>query len=418
MTVSTTVLDNGLTVATDSMPGTETVAMGVWIDAGARHESAETNGVAHLLEHMMFKGTRRRSAADIASEIEDVGGYLNAYTSREQTAYHARVLEADVALAVDLISDMIVESTLDRDELERERTVILQEIGMVHDTPDELVFDHLQEAAYPDQPLGRPVLGTAEGIRGMQRDLVAGYLDHFYRGDRMVVAASGAIAHAAFVDLVAGALGSRPAAAGDVIEPARFVGGERRDERDSEQAHLVVGLPGLPLTDPDYHALSVFSTLLGGGMSSRLFQEVREKRGLVYSIYSFVNGYRDGGLFGIYAGTGPDDIAELVPVMCDELAGAADTADEVELERAKAQLRASYLMARESTNARCDQLAHQILYYGGPLTREDVLERIERVDLAAIRRVAARLRVGPLAVGAVGPLDGLEPADRIAARLA
>src|SRR5882672_11772598 len=318
MTTQLSTLTNGLRVATDRVDTVDTVSLGIWIDVGTRHEPAAINGVAHLLEHMAFKGTERRSALAIAEEIEAVGGHLNAYTSRESTAYYAKVLKEDVLLALDILSDILQHSIFDPDELERERAVILQEIGQANDTPDDIIFDYFQECAYPDQAMGRPVLGRPEIIRRLGRDAVLGYLRDHYRARRMVLAAAGHLDHERIVDLAEELLGGMPADRSTTTEPARYIGGDRREHRDLEQLHLVMGFPGPALDHPDYYAAAVLSTAFGGGMSSRLFQEVREKRGLVYTIHSFAHGYRDGGLFGIYAGTGEEEAGELVPVLCEE----------------------------------------------------------------------------------------------------
>jgi predicted Zn-dependent peptidase len=410
-------LANGLRVATDTVQTVDTVSLGIWVDVGTRHEPAAINGAAHFLEHMAFKGTERRSARDIAEEIEAVGGHLNAYTSRESTAYYAKVLKEDVPLALDILADILQNSTFNPEELERERTVILQEIGQANDTPDDIIFDHFQECAYPEQAMGRPVLGRPEIIRGLGRDAVVAYLRDHYGAQRMVLAAAGNLEHEQLVDLADTLLSDLPAERAVSTEPARYAGGDRREDRDLEQLHLVLGFPGLTLGDPDYYAASVLSTAFGGGMSSRLFQEIREKRGLVYAIHSFVHGYRDGGLFGIYAGTGEDEAAELVPALCEEAMKLQDGLTAIELSRAKAQMKAGLLMSLESTSARCEQLAQHLLIYGTPFDPPEVVRRIESVDDAAIRRVVSRWRSAPPTVAALGPLSRLENYDKLQARL-
>jgi len=417
MTVRVSKLANGLRVATDTIQTVDTVSLGIWVDVGTRHEPAATNGAAHFLEHMAFKGTERRSAREIAEEIEAVGGHLNAYTSRESTAYYAKVLKEDVPLALDILADILQHSTFDADELERERTVILQEIGQANDTPDDIIFDYFQECAYPDQAMGRPVLGRPEIIRGLTRDAVVAYLRDHYGARRMVLAAAGNLEHERLVDLADTLLSGLPAERSVNTEPARYVGGDRREDRDLEQLHLVLGFPGVVLGDADYYAASVLSTAFGGGMSSRLFQEIREKRGLVYAIHSFVHGYRDAGLFGIYAGTGEEEAAELVPALCEEAVKLQDGLTAIELRRAKTQMKAGLLMSLESTSARCEQLAQHLLIYGTPFDPPEVVRRIEAVDDAAIGRVVARWRSAPPTVAALGPLSRLEEYDRLQARL-
>src|SRR5438105_1763813 len=418
MTARVSRLANGLRIATDAIQTVDTVSLGIWVDVGTRHEPAAVNGAAHFLEHMAFKGTERRSARDIAEEIEAVGGHLNAYTSRESTAYYAKALKEDMALALDILADILQHSTFDPQELERERTVILQEIGQANDTPDDIIFDHFQECAYPEQAMGRPVLGRPEIIRELGRDAVVGYLRDHYGARRMVLAAAGNLEHERLVDLADTLLSGLPAERSVSTETARYTGGEFREDRDLEQLHLVLGFPGLALGDPDYYAASVLSTAFGGGMSSRLFQEVREKRGLVYTIHSFAHSFRDGGLFGIYAGTGEAEAAELVPVLCDETMRLADGLTEIELARAKAQMKAGLLMSLESTGARCEQMAQHMLIHGTPFDPADLVRRLEAVDDAAIGRVVEGWRSAPPTLAALGPVGKLEDFERLRARLA
>ena len=418
MTIQLSTLANGLRVATDRVDTVDTVSLGIWVDVGTRHEPADINGVAHFLEHMAFKGTERRSALAIAEEIEAVGGHLNAYTSRESTAYYAKVLKEDVPLALDILSDILQHSTFEPEELERERAVILQEIGQANDTPDDIIFDHFQECAYPDQAMGRPVLGRPEIIRRLGRDAVVAYLRDHYGAQRMVLAAAGHLEHDRVAALAEQLLGGLPAERSATTEPARYAGGDRREGRDLDQLHLVLGFPGLVLGDPDFYAASVLSTAFGGGMSSRLFQEIREKRGLVYTIHSFVHSYRDSGLFGIYAGTGEVEAAELVPALCEEALRLEDGLTPIELNRAKTQMKAGLLMSLESTSARCEQLAQHLLIHGTPFDPPEIVGHIEAVDDAAIRRVVARWRSAPPTLAALGPLSRLAEFDRVSERFA
>lgn len=417
MSVRATTLPGGLRVVTDAMPDVQTASVGTWVGAGTRNERAEVNGIAHLAEHMVFKGTRRRTAFQISEQIEAVGGHMNAYTTREHTAYYAKVLKEDVALGIDIISDMLQHSLLDEAELARERVVVLQEIGQAEDTPDDIIFDHFQAAAFPDQAIGRPVLGHPDIVGALPRSALVDYLGGHYSAGRMVVAAAGRVEHDRIVDRVAAAFDSLPPHREALDEPARYLGGEYREERELEQLHLVLGFEGVGVHDPDYYAHSVMSTLLGGGMSSRLFQEVRERRGLAYSISTFSGAYEDGGLFGVYAGTGPGQAGELVPVVCDEVCRVAEDVGEEEIRRARNQLKASILMSLESTMSRCEQMGQQYLVFGRHLPTEEVVARIDEVDVSAVRRAAHRLRGNRPTVAALGPLGGLEDYDRIAARL-
>jgi len=415
--VRVTTLANGFRVATNRMDSVETTSLGVWAGVGTRNEPAEHNGVAHLLEHMAFKGTRRRSARDIVVEIEDVGGFLNAYTGREQTAYFAKVLADDTPLVVDILADILQNSIFDADELTRERAVVLQEIGQAEDTPDDIIFDHFQEIAFPDQAMGRPVLGRAEIVRDLPRDIVAGYMASRYRAGQMVLAASGQIEHDALVAMAEKLFAGLPGGAVPPSEGARYAGGDGRFARELEQVHLALGFHGVTYTDPDYYVAAVLSQLLGGGMSSRLFQEIREKRGLVYSIHSFTSSYADGGIFGIYAGTGEKEVAELLPVVCDELAKLPDDMTEPEVKRAAAQLRAATLMSREKPSARCEQLASQLLIYGRPITPAEAVARIDAVTIDDLVRLARRLMQSAPTLTTLGPIGQVMEYDALRKRL-
>ena len=417
MSVRLSTLSNGMRIVTDTVDSVETVSIGVYVAIGTRHEEPEINGISHLLEHMAFKGTERRSALAIAAEIEDVGGHLNAYTSREHTAFHAKVLKNDVPLALDILADILQRSIFDPTELERERGVILQEIGQANDTPDDIIFDHFQARAFPDQRIGQPVLGSAEIVRRIDRDTLARYMHRNYHAGGMLLIAVGKIEHDNLVRMAERVFGDLGGENGAVFEPARYVGGDFREKRDLEQAHILLGFPGFAFADPDFYAASLVSTALGGGMSSRLFQEVREKRGLVYSVYSFMHGFSDGGVFGIYAGTGEKELGKLMPVLSEEVRRLADGLGSDELERARAQLKAGLLMSLESTMTRVEQQAGHLLVHGTPFDPDDLVRKIDAVDQAAVKRVAEKLRSAPPTLAALGPVSGLESYDRIAERL-
>ncbi len=417
MTIRTTTLDNGLRVVSDPMSTVESVSLGIWVGVGTRYEKPEMNGVSHLLEHMAFKGTRRRTATAIAEEIEAVGGHINAYTTCENTAYYVRVLKEDVRLGVDLIADILQNSTMEKDELERERTVILQEIHQANDTPDDVVFDNFQAAAYPDQPLGRQVLGDAGIVGSMDRETIIGYMNDHYNASTMVLAAAGRIDHDELASLANDMFSELPEGEQATREAANYTGGQSVVERELEQAHLLLGFKGVSYQDPDFYASAVLSTLFGGGMSSRLFQEIREKRGLVYSIYSFVSSYSDGGMFGIYAGTGENKTAELIPLVCDEIKKMTDNVGADELTRARAQIKASILMALESSSSRCEQLARQMMVFGRPMPTQEIVANIEAVDADAILHTARRIFDSSLTVTALGPVSKLESFESIQKRL-
>lgn len=416
--IQVTTLDNGLRVASDRVDSVETVSLGVWIAAGARHETAETNGIAHLLEHMFFKGTDRRSAFAISNEIEAVGGHINAYTARENTAFHAKVLKEHVPLAVDILADILLNSVFDERELDRERDVVLQEIAQSHDTPDDIIFDWFQTRAYPDQPLGRPVLGEEHIVRAIGRDQLRAHRDRQYRASDMIFAAAGKVDHQQLVDLVTAHFADLPPGHADEIAPARYEGGEWRQTRELEQLHIVAGFPGVAIQDRAFYTATLLSNLLGGGMSSRLFQEIRERRGLAYSIYSFTSSFRDCGLFGVYTGTAPGAADELMPALAGELTGVAGSLRDEEIASSRAQLKASLLMGLESTGARCEQLAQHLMIFDRPLTVEEIIARVDAVDRGQVAELATRIFSGKPTLAILGPDAKVEPYETIAARFA
>ncbi|MCE1234846.1 MAG: insulinase family protein [Hyphomicrobiales bacterium] len=419
MTVEVTTLANGMTVATESMPHLETATLGVWVGAGSRSEAAAEHGISHLLEHMAFKGTTTRSARRIAEEIEAVGGEINAATSVENTCYYARILADDLPLSVDILSDILTRSVFDPEELERECHVVLQEIGAADDAPEDLVFDMLQERAFHDQPIGRPILGTPETVASFRREHLTDYLDRHYLGSRAVVAAAGRVEHDAVVALVEERFAEFSTGTAPEEAFATWTGGEAREIRDLSEAQLTLGFEGRPYASPDHHAAQILATVLGGGMSSRLFQEIREKQGLCYSISAFHWGYRETGLFGIHAATGEGDLDRLMEGVAAEVARTIEAIDEAELGRAKAQLRAGLLMSLESPVSRASQIARQMLIWGRPLTTREILEKIEAVDREQVLRLAGEIFLGSEpTLAMVGPVGGAMGAEAFVERLA
>jgi predicted Zn-dependent peptidase len=418
MTIRVSRLPSGLTVVTEQMDRVETISLGAYVTTGTRNETEAECGASHFLEHMAFKGTEKRSAAAIAEAIEDVGGHINAYTAREQTAYYVKLLKEDLALGADIIGDILTHSTFAPDELERERGVILQEIGQANDTPDDIVFDHFQETAYPDQPMGRPTLGREAGIRTMGRNVLTEYMQRHYTTSNTVLAAAGNLDHDRVMALAAEHFADLPVGTPPQAVPGLYRGGEFRESRDLDQVHIVLGFPAMAYADPDFYPAMLLSTLLGGGMSSRLFQEIREKRGLVYSIYSFTAPAMDGGMFGIYAGTGETEAKELVPVTLEELRRVQLDANEGELRRARAQVKAGLLMSLESTGSRCEQLARQLQVFGRIVPVAETVAKIDAVTLDDIRRAASRIFRGNPTLAAMGPADHVPSLGDIADRLA
>ncbi|HSD91805.1 MAG TPA: pitrilysin family protein [Methyloceanibacter sp.] len=415
MSVERSDLANGLTVVSHAMPEVETVSLGIWVGAGSRSEALAEHGVAHFLEHMAFKGTASRSAQDIAEEIEAVGGELNAATGVDSTAYYARVMREDLALALDILSDIIVSPRFDRAELARERDVILQEIAAAMDSPDDIVFDLVQEAAFPDQSLGRPILGTTESVRRFKPNHLGGYLAAHYHGPDMVLAAAGAVDHQALVAEAERRLGSFNPEAALPPETARYSGGVRRSDKDFEQTHIVLAFEGVPYRHTDYFTAQLLAGALGGGMSSRLFQEVRERRGLCYAIYSFASGLTDSGMFTIHAAGGPDRAHELFAVIRDELVKAAEHGFRPdEIVRVKAQLKMGLLAGLESSSARAEQLARHVLIHGRPLTTEELLEKVEKVEASDLQVLVARMLASPASLATVGPILHVARFERVA----
>ena len=406
MTTQTYHLKNGFRIVTEHMPGLASASVGVWVGAGARHEAADQNGIAHFLEHMAFKGTKRRSALQIAETIEDVGGYINAYTSREVTAYYARVLENDVPLAMDVISDILLNPVLDQSEIEVERGVILQEIGQALDTPDDVIFDWLQEQAYPQQPLGRTILGPSERVSAFGRDDLSRFIGQHYGPEQMILSAAGAIDHDAIVKLAEdlfGDLTPRPVLLADA---AQFAGGEVRQVKTLEQAHFALGFESPGYRHDDIYTAQIYASALGGGMSSRLFQEVREKRGLCYTIFAQAGAYADTGMTTIYAGTSAGQLADLAGITIDEMKRAATDLSAAEVARARAQMKAGLLMGLESPSNRAERLARLVQIWDRVPSLEETVARIDDVTCADVRRLAEHMATtAPMALALYGPVD-------------
>ena len=412
-------LANGVRVVTEHMAGLQSASLGVWVTAGGRHERAEQNGIAHFLEHMAFKGTTTRSALEIAEAIEDVGGYINAYTSREMTAFYARVLAEDTGMALDVLSDIVLNPVFDPKEIEIERHVILQEIGQALDTPDDIIFDWLQETAFPDQPLGRPILGPAPKVEKFNASDLSGFVRERYGPGNIIVAAAGAVDHGAIVRLAEARFGHLEARSAVEAEPGRFAGGECRVEKGLEQAHVALAFASPGYRDEAVYASQIFATAMGGGMSSRLFQEMREKRGLCYTVFAQSGAYADAGLLTVYAGTSGEEVSDLLGLTVDELKRAADDMSEAEVDRARAQLKAGMLMGLESPASRAERLARMMAIWDRVLLIEETVEKLDAVDVAAARGVAAGLaEAGAAALALYGPVAAAPSVDDLTDKLA
>ncbi|MGB5870136.1 MAG: pitrilysin family protein [Albidovulum sp.] len=419
MKTELTTLAIGLRIVTEKMPGLASATVGLWVTAGGRHENKGQNGIAHFLEHMAFKGTKRRTALKIAEEIEDVGGYINAYTSREMTAYYARVLEADVPLALDVIADIVLNPLFEEKEIEVERHVILQEIGQALDTPDDIIFDWLQEAAYPDQPMGRTILGPAERVSSFGGGDLRRFVADHYGPDRMILSAAGAVDHDALVREAEKLFGHMQPTKAACPEPAVWHGSERREVKDLEQVHFTMGFRGPAYRDRDLHVAQIYATAVGGGMSSRLFQKIREERGLCYSIYAQAGSYDDTGMITLYAGTSAEEIGDLATLTMDELKRAADDMGDSEIARAKAQLKAGLLMGLESPSGRAERMARYLAIWGRVHSAQEASQLIEAVTTAEVRAFAGgMIATGDAAMALYGPVASAPELGKLKERLA
>lgn len=416
--IKRTVLPGGMRVTTEHIPGSNSVALGFWVGVGSRDETPKSAGATHFLEHLLFKGTSKRTPFEISAAIETVGGDLNAFTSKDCTCFHARVLERDTELAVDVLSDMVIGSTITRDEYEAERPVVLEEIAMYEDDPGDVAQQGWSKRMFAHSPLADPILGTVDTIAQMDRRTVLAHYRKHYVPSKIVISAAGAVDHAQFVRYVKKHMGTWAASYDSEPIPPRVVSAglgslKQRSEsgshiikRPTEQAHLVLGVPAFPIRDERFWALSVLDTAVGSGMSSRLFQEVREKHGLVYSVQSFRATFTDTGAFGVYAGTRPDKAKQTVSVIREVLAEvAAKGIGSDELEAAKSQLRGASILATEDAQARMSRLGRSELITGELLLASDIHERIDAVELGAVNSVACDLLAKPLTLTAVGPFD-------------
>lgn len=399
-------LKNGVRVVIDPMRSLETAAIGVWAHAGSANERAQEHGIAHLLEHMAFKGTSKRTARDIAEEIESVGGYLNAATSHQRTGYYARVLKDDAPLAFDILGDILRDPLFAEDELAKEKEVVVQEIGEAADTPDDVVFEMLQEASWDGHPLARPILGTPQSVRAQTPDSLRGFMGRHYQPAALVVAAAGNVDAAQVLTLVEREFGAlAPGEDAQSFAAPEFVGGARHDARDIEQTHFTLAFPGVSSRHVDFFATRIFADALGGGMSSRLFQSIREERGLAYSVYAFADGYEDCGLVGSYVGAEEDQIIETATLIRKEMEAMTNAVTQTEIDRARAMLRSSFMMGLESPATRIEAAAGQLFTFGEVLAADEIIARLDAVTLDDVKRCAARALEGARAIAIVGAGD-------------
>lgn len=392
MEIRQSILENGLRIITAERPQIETVSLGIWVNTGAAAETLEDNGISHFIEHMVFKGTKKRNSLQISEDIENVGGATNAYTSRHFTCFYAKMLKDDLELAADVLCDFIVAPTFDEFEMSKEKEVVVQEIKQSADAPDDLVFDYFQEAAFPDQASGRTILGTAEKVRGFTRERMKAYMQTHYTAKNMVAAAVGRVDHDKFVKMIEERMGGIAADGEYSVDAQFYKGGSKMCCKDIEQTHLVLGFEGASYLNPDYYRYSVLSTIFGGGMSSRLFQEIREKRGLVYTINSFNQALEHAGVFGIYAGTTPKELHELLPVVAEEIKKLMnEPVSEAELKRAKVQIKASLLMSLESSSTTAEIMARQMLLFNRVIPTEEIIAKIEAISARDLQNLAQKI---------------------------
>ncbi|MGN6473859.1 MAG: M16 family metallopeptidase [Mycobacteriales bacterium] len=408
-----TVLPGGIRVLSESIPGVRSVAFGVWIGVGSRDETPSLSGASHYLEHLLFKGTRKRDALEISAALDEVGGELNAFTAKEYTCFYARVLDVDVPIAVDVICDMVTSSVLSGHEVENERGVILEEIAMHDDDPGDSVHDEFASLVWPGDPLGRPVLGSVETITAMSRTAINGYYRRRYRPEQLVIPAAGNIEHSKLVRLVKKAFAdvpiddsATPSAPRSAKRAPSFTVASTVRHRQTEQANLVLGCAGLSRGDDRRFALGVLNAAVGGGMSSRLFQQVRERHGLAYSVYSFASHYADAGMFGVYAGCHPKRVAQVLDLCREELAVVATGGlSAAELERGRGQMRGGFVLGLEDTGSRMSRLGKSELVYGELMTVNEVIAAIDSVTLNDVQDVAADLFTRPTSLAVIGPYD-------------
>lgn len=414
MDINLTALNNKLKIITVERPQTETVALGIWINTGSAYETPDNNGISHFIEHMVFKGTAKRDFKAISEDIENVGGATNAYTSREVTSFYAKMLKQDLELAVDVLADFVIAPTFPLTEMTKEKEVVVQEIKQTFDDPSDAVFEHFQEKAFAEQPIGRSILGTAELVRSFDKQKLQEYMHAHYAGENIVVVAVGNLKHEEFVEMVSQRMSILRANA-DFIKPKQiYTGGFYEETRDVEQAQVVLGFNGIDYHDKDYRAAHVMSLILGGSMSSRLFQEIREKRGLVYTVYSFTNSATQSGLSGIYAGLDAEQIKQYLPVVSDELKKITNEyVSDNELQRAKTQIKAGLLMGLESSFSTAEMLARQFLIYGRFINIDEIVEAIDNIEKEDVLRSARRLFTGKPTYSLLGSLKDYPDYDAL-----
>lgn len=405
MDVNITALANGLRVLSVERPQTETVSLGIWVNTGSACEIPETNGISHFVEHMVFKGTQKRNSQQISEDIENVGGQTNAYTSREFTVFYAKMLKNDIELAVDVLSDLVMAPTFAADEMAKEKEVVVQEIKQSYDDPSDIVFDYFQQTAFAEQSLGMSILGPEKLVRSFTAEDLHKYMHNNYAAENIVFAAVGNLQHEKFVEMVQQRMLNLPRKRQYLCDKQLYTGGKFIKQRDTEQAQVLLGFPGIDYHNELYYPTTILSTILGGSMSSRLFQEIREKRGLVYTVYSFTNSHTNTGLFGIYAGLNQEEIKNYIPVVAQEIKKICnDLVDDKEFNRVKVQLKASMLMALESSSSTAEVIARQQLVHNRFIPVAEIVDKIDNVTKQDVMRAAQNIFSGKLTYTLLGNL--------------
>ena len=416
MSASITQLNNNFTVITDTMPHVESVSINIWVNVGSKYENVNIAGISHFLEHMAFKGTKTRTALDIAQIFDDIGGNFNAHTDREHTVYHVKTLKRDIKIAVEVLADIILNSQFPQEEIDKEKGVVLQEIYQTNDSPTSIIFDKYIEAAYPNQIFGQSILGTPESVNGLSKVDLHNYMDEFYHASNMLLSVAGNITHKEVIELVSQYFSQIKKSENKPADTAVYCGGEYREIRNLEQIHLVIGFPSVSYKDDQFYTIQILDSVLGNGMSSRLFQKVREELGLVYSISSFNSSYSDSGIFSIYAATDKNNLSQLLTTIASEVKSTTRNLQENEISRAKDKLISQILMSRESTSARAESLGYYYSHYNRYITKEELLKKISEITIEDIKNCTNSLlgSNNKITIAAIGQIETLPSYNDIA----
>ncbi|CEI84933.1 insulinase family protein [Ehrlichia minasensis] len=409
MSPSITQFRNNFTIITDTMPHVESVSINIWINVGSRYENTNITGISHFLEHMAFKGTKTRTALDIAQTFDDIGGNFNAHTDREHTVYHVKTLKRDIKIAIEVLADIILNSQFPQEEIDREKGVVLQEIYQTNDSPTSIIFDKYIEAAYPNQIFGKSILGTPESVTNLSKEDLQTYMSEYYHAGNMLLSVAGNITHEEVIDLVSQYFSKMKKSAPKTAAPSVYYSGEYREIRNLEQVHLVIGFPSVSYKDDQFYTVQILDSILGNGMSSRLFQKIREQLGLVYTISSFNSSYSDNGIFSIYAATDKNNLIQLLTTIASEVKNITINLEENEITRAKGKLISEILMSRESTTARAESLGYYYSHYNRYILKEELIKKISAITLIDLQNCIHNLlgSNNKITLAAIGQIENL-----------